>query len=217
MTKKKMSKDICIVCVAFGKQYVRQQKRLKQTIGAHCPDAHTIFWTDELPEGSRPFYESLYGFKVHAVKWAILHGYKKIVFVDPAVIFQHRPDYWFTLNLPVIAVKDDNKLNKMIGQKALNYYGNPDIIGWHLVGGSLYVFDFNHRATYSIFDHWCQAEADGIFGSQAELSSEQINGHRMDESCMAVAMYSHGVEPVGHDVARYNQNEDSVIIKKHFK
>jgi hypothetical protein len=125
--------------------------------------------------------------------------------------------YWFDLNLPVLAVKDDNKLDKMIGKKALDYYGNPDITGWHLVGGSLYVFNFENDVTHKIFDHWYKAESDGIFGSQAEQSSEKINGHRNDESCMAVAMYSHGVQPVGHDVARYNQNEDSIIIKKHFK
>lgn len=173
-------------------------------------------WRNEQVPG-KPHRESLYGFKVHAVQKALDKGYSKIIFLDPACIIQHSVDYWFSLNLPVTAVKDDNKLNKMISQKALNYYGNPDITGWRLVGGSLYVFDFNHRETHSIFDQWYKAEQDGIFGSQAELSSEQINGHRMDESCMAMAMYSHGVEPVGHDVARYNQNEDSIIIKKHFK
>lgn len=209
--------EICIVCVAFGKRYVQQQTRLKQSIDAHCPDINTIFWTNELPAGSKEFHESLYGFKVHAVNKALAEGYKKIVFVDPAVIFQHRPDYWFTIPLPVLAVKDDNKLQGMIGKKALQYYGNPNIEGMHLVGGSLYVFDFNNPLAYQIFNHWQAAEKSNIFGSQQELSSEQINGHRMDESCMAMALYQNGVQPIGHDVARYNQNENSVIIKKHFK
>lgn len=206
-----------IISVAFGPRYVEQQTRLHQSILNFYPSDRHMCWTDKLPAGSKSHRESLYGFKVHAVAAAISKGYHRIIFLDPACILQHPVDYWFSLNLPVIAVKDDNKLDKMIGKKALNYYGNPNIADWHLVGGSLYVFDFNHQITHRIFDHWYMAEQRGIFGSQAELSSEQINGHRMDESCMAVAMYSHGVEPVGHDVARYNQNEDSIIIKRHFK
>lgn len=209
--------DFCFLSVAFGPRYIEQQTRLHQSILQHYSSDHHICWTDAMPPGAKSHKESLYGFKVHAVQFAIDKGYKRIIWLDPACILQHKVDYWFKLNLPVIAVKDDNKLNRMIGQKALNYYGNPDITDWHLVGGSLYVFDFDNPETDSIFDQWYLAERDGIFGSQFELSSEQINGHRMDESCMAVTLYTHGIEPVGHDVAKYNQNEDSIIIKKHFK
>ena len=209
--------DFIILSVAFGSRYVEQQTRLHQSILNHYSSDHHLCWIDTLPAGARSHKESLYGFKPHAVAAAIEKGYSKIIWLDPACIIQHPVDYWFNLNLPVIAVKDDNVLDKMIGRKAYDYYGRPNIAGWHLVGGSLYVFDFKHEATYDILDNWCMAEADGIFGSQAEQSSEKINGHRNDESCMAVAMYSHGVEPVGHDVARYNQNEDSIIIKRHFK
>lgn len=213
-----MSKDICIVCVAFGKQYVRQQKRLKQTIDAHCPDAHTIFWTEQLPEGSKPFYESLYGFKVHAVKKAMDEGYKKIVFLDPACLVCGPLDYYFTLGLPVIAARDDNKLKNHICDHAVHYYlyGKiPD--NWHLVGGSLYVFDFNHERCQRIFDSWYTAESKGIFGSQAEQSVGLINKHRNDESCMAMALYTKGFEPIGCDEARYCCGSDMIIDKKHFK
>lgn len=209
--------DFIFTSVAFGPAYVEQQTRLHKSICDHYSSDHHIAWTDTLPPGSKSHSESLYGFKVHAVAAAVSKGYHRIIFLDPACILQHPINYWFGLNLPVIAVKDDNKLNKTIGAKALKYYSNPDIRDWHLVGGSLYVFDFNHRDAHRIFDHWYLAESKGIFGSQRELSSEQINSHRMDESCMAVSMYSHGVEPISHDMARYNQNEDSIIIKKHFK
>lgn len=212
-----MTNDFCFLSVAFGPRYVEQQIRLHDSLLKFYSADHHIMDRDGLPPGSKPHKESLYGFKVHAIKRAMNWGYKKIIWLDPACILQHPIDYWFSLNLPVLAVKDDNKLDKMIGKKALNYYGNPDIAGRHLVGGSLYVFDFNHPKTDLIFDDWANAESDDIFGSQEEQASEKINGHRNDESCMAMAMYSHGVEPVGHDVARYNQNEDSIIIKKHFK
>lgn len=209
--------DFIFLSVAFGQRYVEQQTRLHQSILNFYPADKHMCWTDKLPHGSRPHRESLYGFKAHAVQAALDRGHTKIVFLDPACILQHPIDYWFDLNLPVLAVKDDNKLDKMIGKKAMDYYGNPDITGWHLVGGSLYVFDFYRDGCSKIFFDWQKAERDGIFGSQAEQASEKINGHRNDESCMAMAMYSHGVEPVSHDVARYNQNEDSIIVKKHFK
>lgn len=208
--------DFIIISCAFGKRYIEQLDRLEASVKSIYPHLPMMSWRNEQVPG-RPHRESLYGFKVHAVQQALDKGYSKIIFLDPACILQHPVDYWFSLNLPVLAVKDDNKLDKMISQKALNYYDNPDITGWHLVGGSLYVFDFEHSAARHIFANWYKDECNNIFGSQAEQASEKINGHRNDESCMAVAMYSHGVEPVGHDVARYNQNEDSIIIKKHFK
>jgi hypothetical protein len=211
-----MTNDFIIISCAFGKRYLEQLDRLEASVKAIYPHFPMMSWRNEQVPG-RPHRESLYGFKVHAVRAALDRGFNKIIFLDPACILQHPVDYWFSLNLPVLAVKDDNKLDKMIGQKALAYYGNPDITGWHLVGGSLYVFDFDRHEAHSIFYQWYMSEQDGIFGSQAEQASEKINGHRNDESCMAIAMYSHGVEPVGHDVARYNQNEDSIIIKRHFK
>jgi hypothetical protein len=208
--------DFIIISTAFGKRYIDQLDRLEASVRNIYPAMPVMFFRNgEVP--GRPHRESLYGFKVHAVQRALDQGYSKIIFLDPACILQHPVDYWFTLNLPVIAVKDDNQLCNMISQKALNYYDNPNITEWHLVGGSLYVFDFYRDGCSKVFFDWQKAEADGIFGSQAEQSSERINGHRNDESCMAVAMYSHGVEPVGHDVARYNQNDQSIILKKHFK
>jgi hypothetical protein len=208
--------DFIFISTAFGKRYTDQLDRLEASINNIYPCVPKMLFRNEHVPG-KLHRESLYGFKVHAIYKAVVRGYKKVIFIDPACILQHPVDYWFELNQPVIAVKDDNMLCNMIGKKALDYYGNPDVTDWHLVGGSLYVFDFSHPIAFKIFNHWQLAEHDGIFGSQAEQSSEKINGHRNDESCMAVAMYSHGVEPVGHDVARYNQNEDSIIIKKHFK
>ncbi len=209
--------DFIIISCAFGKRYLQQLDRLEASVRAIYPEFPMMSFRGEQIPG-RPFHESLYGFKPHAVQRGLDAGYKKIIFLDPACILQHPVDYWFGYDLPpVIAVKDDNKLEGRISEKAIDYFGHASIIDWHLVGGSLYVFNFNWPITLGIFREWFDAEEDGIFGSQAELSSEQINGHRMDESCMAVAIYSNGIEPVGHDIARYNQNSDSIIIKKHFK
>lgn len=210
--------DFCFLSVAFGPRYVEQQTRLHQSLQAIHPEAKHFAWTDVLPEGSKPFKESLYGFKVHAVKQALKAGYKKIIWLDPACIVVKPVDYYFTLGLPVIAAKDDNLLINHIGQKALFWYSKPSIPdSWHLVGGSLYVFDFTHLYCQKIFDTWERAEANGIFGSQQEQASGKINKHRNDESCMAMSLYLWGRKPLPLDICKYSNGDDSIVIKKHFK
>lgn len=211
--------DIIFLSVAFGKQYIFQQMRLRNSILAIYPDANIKEWTNEYPPNSRHHLESLYGFKPHAVRWALDQGYKKIIWLDTACILQSKVDHWFNLGLPVLAVKDDNKLYKLISKKAIDHYDVPSklVKEWHLVGGSLYVFDFNIHVCGSIFRSWIFAEEMGMFGSQSESSTGKINGHRHDESCMAMAIYTRGCAPVGHDIALYNQGPDSIIIKDHFK
>lgn len=211
-------KDVAFCTVAFGDRYIAQLDRLIKSIIAIYPDADILSWKDSLPPGSKSHEDSLYGFKVHAIQAAIDLGHKKIIWLDPACIMVDKVDYYFEKGMPaVLAVKDDNKLEGLISDKALNYYDNPEIIGLNLVGGSLYVFNFELQACIDTFNHWKQAEADGIFGSQQEAASEQINGHRNDESCMAIALYFNGLVPVNHSVAKYNQSEKCIFIKRHFK
>lgn len=209
--------DLCFLSVAFGPKYIEQQDRLHKSIVDIYPYALHQAWRDGYPLESKEHKDSLYGFKVHAVQWAFNMGYRRIIWLDTAIVLQQPVDYWFELNLPVLAAKDDNALSKCIGGKALNYYSNPDITDMHLVGGSAYVFDFDHPDCQKIFDHWAKAEADGVFGSQAEQASGKINKHRHDESCLAMALYLNGYEPVPCDVMRYNQDENSIVRKYHFK
>lgn len=212
-------KEIAVCTVAFGDiRYLEQQVRLLDTIAQTNPDVHILYWTNKLPPGSQPHEQSLYGFKVHAIQAAKDLGYTRVIWLDPACIVKGDLSYYFSVHyLPVMAVKDDNKLDDTISDKALIYYDRPETIGWHLVGGSLYVFNFNNPIAVDVFDHWKRAEEKGIFGSQKEAASEQINKHRYDESCMAVSMYLHNQEPLGHDVCRYCIETGSIIEKKHFK
>lgn len=207
-----------ILSIAFGYRYVVQQRRMVESAQRTNPGVDVAVWTDEYPPGSRSHSESLYGFKVHAVQWALERGYKRIIWLDTACVLQHSIEPWFVGTMPpVIAVRDDNALTKCIADKALAYYGNPDITGRHLVGGSLYVFDFIRRNATHIFNKWAEAERMGVFGSQAEQAGGKINKHRHDESCMAMALYDMNVPPLTHDEARYNQDENSIIRKYHFK
>lgn len=209
--------DFIIISVAFGPRYVEQQQRLHASICEQYSADHHLYWADAMPPGAKAHKESLYGFKPHAVRYAFARGIKKIIWLDPACILVDKVDYYFGLGSPVMAVRDDNKLKDYISDKAMGWYGNPDIAGWHLVGGSIYAFDFNHPDTEKIFNHWWYAERSGAFGSQHEQSSGQIDKHRNDESCMSMALYLNGYEPTAYDIARYDKVPNPIIIKKHFK
>lgn len=200
-----MNNDICFVNVSFGERYVRTQQRLRDSILKIYPDAKLFFWTDELPPGSKPFQESLYGFKVHAVRYAEQQGYIRVVWIDTCAVLKALVEPLFDSEF--IAVKDDNKLSKHCG-----VFPVPDY--WHLVGGSLYLFDFDTWGE-NTFNDWEIMEREGKFGTQEFIMNEKNNGidkcgFRMDESCMAMCIYSNGLEP--HDRELY----DTVIEKKHF-
>lgn len=198
--------------------------RLTKSILTVYDSARSFFWSDDpsdspWPPGAKPHEESLYGFKVHAIRHAMDKGYKKIIWVDPACILHKPVQYYFEEpGMPAVTVvRDDNKLINFISDKAMRYYDNPDIEGQHLVGGSLYVFDFNRPEAHMVFDSWAKAERDGMFGTSKEAASEQINKHRNDESCLAISLMMAGIPSVGHDVARYCNGPDSIWQKIHFR
>jgi hypothetical protein len=199
--------DFCFVNVSFGERYVNTQKRLRDSILAIYPDATLFFWTNELPPGSRSFHESLYGFKVHAVKYAIEKGFKKVVWIDTCAVLKAPIEPLFDAGF--IAVKDDNKLYKFSGYQTIK---NKE---WNLVGGSLYLFNFFSPKDHIVFSEWAKHEAAGLFGDQAFIMNENNDGiercgHRMDETCMALCLYENGYEP--HTMELYQ----TIIEKKHF-
>lgn len=203
--------DFIFTSVAFGPRYVEQQQRLHNSILQIYSADHHIQWTDTLPPGSKSHKQSPYGFKVHAIEHARSMGHKKIIWIDTACILQDKADYWFSLidKYGVVAAKDDNLLTNCIGGNALYLYGDPNIEGYHLVGGSLYIFDFNNPLSEKVFEDWKKAEAVGAFRDERK--------HRHDEACMSMALYRNGYEPTPYDVARYNNGPGSIVIKDHFK
>lgn len=211
--------DVAFVSVAFGYEYLEQQKRLRESILKIYPEANLVFFFDCLPPTSRTMYESLYGFKPHAVQEALNKGFKRIIWLDPAMILMDKVDDLFAFD--VVAVKDDNRLFNLISEPCLKFYDltreEIEIRKWHLVGGSLYYFDFNKIVTNDVFKTWLNAEKQGLFGSQQEQASEKINGHRSDETLMALAMYFQGLEPQGAYQVRYCIANNPMFIKKHFK
>lgn len=194
-----------------GVKYRDQQQRLLESIhevyGGYAP---TFFHYNTLPKGAKPFLESLYGFKPHAIQQAKDAGYNKICWVDAALIL-HKP---INIKAPFVAITDSSQLPA--SDRCLDYFGlnRGQIKDLKLVGGSFYYFDFNYPVTEMIFGHWKQAEIDGIFGSQHEESFEGLQGHRHDETCMRLSMFMNKYESVDGSEIGYN---DDVMTKLHFK
>jgi hypothetical protein len=211
---------ICFTSVSFGDAYNEQQVRLKESILKIYPDANINFYYNRIPNSSRTFFESLYGFKPHAIHETRSMGFDQVVWLDPAMILERELDDSI-FQYPVIAVKDDHKLDSLISQQCLDYYSltRNQLFerDWRLVGGSFYYFDFNQQSARDTFSLWHKAEVDGLFGSQVEAASEQITGHRNDETCMAVAMYLNGIEPQSGFDVKYCIGENAIFTKKHFK
>lgn len=211
--------DFCFVNVSFGDRYVRTQERLRDSILKIYPDAAMFFWTDELPPNSKPFVQSLYGFKVHAINHARANGFKKIIWIDTCgVLLQRIDDLWrLVRSYGVWAVADEVTVRRYCSQALLTIYKVPADL--KLVGGSLYLFDFEVFHSQLIFQTWEKMEAAGHFGDMKLIMAEGDEndgvdrcGHRMDETCMSIAMWLHNSRPIARDVSMY----DSVLKKDHF-
>lgn len=214
--------DIAVCAIAFGdKRYTWRMDRFEETLHATNPDVRLFPWVNRMPDGARPFNESMYGFKPWAVRIARDAGYKKIFWIDSTCVVQDRLDYYdqFTAEYGgVLAVQDDNKLVKFCSDNALAYVGESRkwIEDKHLVGGSLYYFDFSYPTCEKVFNDWMQSERDGLFGSMREQCSEQLQGHRSDETMMALYLYKNESKPFT-GATRYNWEKGGVVLKQHFK
>lgn len=210
--------DIVFTSVCFGdSRYLEQQENLKASILAIYPDANLQFYYDRMPDASRSFEDSHYGFKVHAIQEA-KKNFKKVVWLDPAMVLidSNLNDM---LKYPLAVVRDDGKLSPFISDQALNFYGltREDIADWHLVGGSLYYFDFNSPVTEAIFNQWADSEKNNLFGGIGQEHTGNEREHRNDEALMSVAMYMNNVKPVLTHEVRYCIENNPMWIKRHFK
>lgn len=214
-------KDLAFTSVCFGDpRYLEQQIRLKESILKIYPKANLNFYYNELPTSSRSFLDSMYGFKVHAIQETFDKGFDRILWLDPAMMLEKEIDEDI-LDWAVIAIRDDNKLYNLVSDQCVNFYGlSKDKIkedDWRLVGGSLYYFDFNRKGAREVFNTWKHAEEIGLFGTQYQAASDQIPGHRNDESCMAIAMYKNGIYPQPMDYIGYCIEKNPTFKKIHFK
>lgn len=225
----------CFTNEASGGDYKWQQDRLRESILAIYPEANLHFKYDPEHIGKPKFQKSLYGFKVELVRECLAKGFKKIIFFDAAICLNTGVAYWFDIikHYGVLAPIDRQKLDTVTSDNCLKYLGmnREEVAHINLVGGSIYVFDFDLQLCQDIFDVWNDMESKGLFGTQDDLSNNRLQGHRMDETCMAFALALNGTAPLGHDVMKYGYehpvtkdlttmgdgNYTPIVIKRHFK
>lgn len=222
----------CFTNEASGGDYRAQQVRLKESIYKVYLDANFHFQFETEAIGKPKFQQSLYGFKVRLINECLAMGYKKIIFFDTAITLVNKVDYWFEIikDYGVLAIADNRSLDTTISDKLREDCKlSQDILSEiKLVGGSVYVFDFDIPKCQAIFNAWEDMEASGYFGTQDDLSNNRLQGHRMDETCMALAFYLCGNKPVGYGDLRYGYinptsgkitsvTEELTILKRHFK
>jgi len=216
--------DIAFCNVSFRDPYVVTQRRLESSIRNIYPDPSLFFWTNEMPPGAKEFKESLYGFKVHAIKAARKEGFKKIVWIDTCAVLKKPIEPLFDMldEYSVYAVQDNNLLYQFNAVELTQIKAEPD---WHLVAGSLYLFDFDNEKSEMIFDMWKNMEKHGAFGTQKFIMREpndgiERRGHRMDETCLALCLYRNGTKPMPHDKSLYKNDENgaetAIVWKEHF-
>lgn len=226
-----IGKDIIFTSYCFGDQYLAQQERLRESIKGIYPNANLLFINEAVETGKPKFQQSMYGFKVALVNECRRLGYKKIIFLDTSIVLKRPVNEWFELvkQYGVLAPIDRRKLQDTISDQCLNFLSisREYLADNHLVGGSIYVFDFDVEKCQRVFAMWEQMESKGIFGTKEDLEIGKLADHRMDESCMAAALMLNGVFPVTHSVMKYAVHdpdtglllncENPIAIKKHFK
>lgn len=232
-------KDIVFTSYAFGDLYCRQQDRLKKSILQRYPDANIKFWQSksnssfnnlsELPPGSKTFHESMYGFKVHCIKNCLNEGFKIIIYLDVAVVIETDifPILETLKHEGVMCAIDKSSLSNRVSEKCLKWVGKTkeQIKDLTIVGGSLFLFDFNHPITKPFFDMWAKMEEEGLFGSESDAQQPWWNAHRHDEACFSLCLDAFNMKPsswdkVGYHNAgqsRHSGREAFVFHKLHFK
>lgn len=213
--KKMANSDNCIVSVAFREPYVTHSKRQEGLIKATEDITHVSF-INELPTRNgiitqdiiSCFQKSVYGFKPHAIQYAIEWDNKKIIWLDPSVLpitpmkvlFDSLDEH------PVIVRTGDAPLSRMCNEKSKNWFGVTDaqLEGIKHIGGTIYGFNFNNQKTIEVFNLWKKSEEEGIFGAQHDFMA----GHWADEACMALALFKIGIDQYWEEKFRYlNQKE----------
>jgi hypothetical protein len=172
----------------------------------------------------------MYGFKVQLVKDCLKAGYKKIIFFDTAICLEREIDEWLALAKEhgVLSIADRRKLDAVTSNQCKKHLGLSDELlkTIDLVGGSIYVFDFETEVCQDIFNNWSYMESKGLFGTQEDCTNGNLQGHRMDETCMALALEMSGKKGLGYDLMQYayitpdgrrTGEENPIAIKRHFK
>lgn len=194
----------CIVNVSTGSPYTDYQKRLKASIEAVMPGMHLMFWTDELPKGSRPYEESMYGFKMYAFQEAF-KAYDSVIWLDSPTVL-HRsiyPLFDILEGRGELVVATEAKLYQYVNEKTINHYRvtreHIKEKDWKLNYG----FIFGFTRGYHTYEKMFAGERAGLFGGHMECYRDHVanngklfNGeyvsHRHEESVLSLLVQMEG-------------------------
>lgn len=205
----------CIVNVATGEFYLKQQDRLRSSLESQISEFNIIqkshdpeyisshsrwsvsnesetslfLWKDIFPNTERPHDVSPYGFKAHAIRHAFSQGYKTILWTDSPAFSIKKIDPIFERieNYGYYAMSHHDPLENWVGDTALKRFGltRDQLKGFHLPSGSCYGFDLSKRFVINIFDQFCQYEEEGLFKSEVIGEGKW---HRHDEAILALIL-----------------------------
>ncbi len=196
----------CIINVAIGSPYVDYQKRLKKSIDEMAPDVDYILWSDELPIGSRPHNQSLYGFKMYAFQEAF-EKYDSVIWLDSPTVLHKPINHVFEIleanSNGELIVSTEANLYQYINEKTLYYYGltrqQVKDAKWLLNYG--FVFGFTKES--ETYKKMFEAEKLGLFTTAHEDFVDHTNNtgklfngeyveHRHEESIISIISQKEG-------------------------
>lgn len=169
--------------------YVKWQNRLRESLDKFAPAFDRKYWVNELPEGSRSHADSPYGFKIHAIKWAMAQGYRYIFWIDSGLyaIRRMEPVFDALVTYGMYLVRDENKVAKYCSQEALDWFGKTreQMSFVHLVSGALVGMDTENPVAKEVWRRWLIAYDAGLYKGTVSKHSGQED-HRGDESILGM-------------------------------
>src|SRR6478736_5656727 len=204
----------CIVNVATGEFYIKQQERLLTSIDPFIASiGASIFAFQSFPKGSRTHDESPYGFKLHAIKYAFDLKRTSILWLDsPAYAIKDdlSPIFEKIEKHGYYAMSHHDPLENWVGDTALKRFGmtREQLKGFHLPSGSCYGFDLSQAWVRRLFDMFCQYEEEGLFKSEV-IGTDKW--HRHDEAILALLLIQHSLPVFFNDPLFQSDSPECVI------
>jgi hypothetical protein len=199
-----VSTENIIAFVTFSNgRYLGQEKKLRESVRLHCPEADVFTFHDYNEIGSPSHQQSPYSFKVHAIETVKNKGYKIIFWCDSVVRLRKsiEPILSKIKQVGVYLQEDGWPVGVWANDRALSYFGitRDDAMKIEAIYACIMGFDFRNPITHEFFNRWKKASQDGIFYGawqntlKTESQDERCRGHRHDQTCAELISYQLGI------------------------
>jgi hypothetical protein len=188
-------RDYAIVNFAQGSWYPNGQARLLRSLNEHAPGVQFFGFNDYNTIDSPDHRSCPYGFKIHAIEYALAQGYRKILWVDASVWATGNMDHvWRILELHgVLLINSGFLVKDWTNDKALNYFKivRKDAGNFLMPMGGFFGIDFSTSKGKDFFGRLKAAKNAGAFlGSWVD--------HRHDMSSMGIIMNQMKIPLINH-------------------